>query len=553
MNLSLIEYEPRQVLEAFRRGEFDGLEVIGQADERDFFHRCFEEHLLEKLAACLPTVRKKEEVPRWFILAANLSLKLHQENSFLAFERVVRCGGLLSALPPDLAVKHLDPQSRQWALHCQGFNLKNDYDRATPCDQDTLRKALKDVPAARWLAWFNGAVQQVFQSYGFFDPEGVFIGDGSYLFVPDNPAYEGSAVLWFDEHNHPVHYEKLSPKERQQAHRERCYKWVSLLHLRGRAQVYAGALLLPGKANEVAPFFELVQQFVHTVGKGVIKWLVLDRGFIDGAQLSRCKQQWDIEVVIPMKKKMDIWADTWALAQRQTWQIIPPEPVPVAPIAVGRPERLRRREAQRQKTLAQRKAALPPPPEKECYTQTDYCWIKGFTSWKAATVPIAVVCLRDHYADAHHEDWALMSTTPDAQPTRLVELYRKRSAIEERHRQLKCFYDLSDFRSRSFNAITAQVVMVLLTYTLRQWQLWKFLEESLAGLTPDGLAAQLRLLQQWIVIYWERAYTQLPVVSFTREAIQLEGPAREKALRKLQLLESLLLTAIPNPRPPRPM
>jgi hypothetical protein len=106
MNLAFIEYQPQKVLAAFRQGEFDGLEVIGQADERDFFQRCFQEHLLACLADSMPTARKKEEVPRWFILAANLSLKLHQENSFLAFERVVRCGGLLSALPPDLAAKH---------------------------------------------------------------------------------------------------------------------------------------------------------------------------------------------------------------------------------------------------------------------------------------------------------------------------------------------------------------------------------------------------------------------------------------------------------------
>jgi hypothetical protein len=226
MNLSFIEYQPQKVLAAFRQGEFDGLEVIGQADERDFFQRCFQERLLVRLAASMPTARKKEEVPRWFILAANLSLKLHQENSFLAFERVVRCGGLLAALPPDLAAKHLDAQTRQWALHCQGFNAKNSYDRATPCDQDTLRKALKDVSATAWLEWFNGSVQQVFQADGFFDPEGIFIGDGSYLFVPDNPAYEGSVVMWFDEHNHPVDYEKLSPEQRPGVHRERCYKWI---------------------------------------------------------------------------------------------------------------------------------------------------------------------------------------------------------------------------------------------------------------------------------------------------------------------------------------
>jgi hypothetical protein len=39
------------------------------------------------------------------------------------------------------------------------------------------------------------------------------------------------------------------------------------------------------------------------------------------------------------------------------------------------------------------------------------------------------------------------------------------------------------------------------------------------------------------------------VVSFTREAMQLEGEARQKALRKLDLLEQTLLTPIPNPRP----
>ena len=142
-----------------------------------------------------------------------------------------------------------------------------------------------------------------------------------------------------------------------------------------------------------------------------------------------------------------------------------------------------------------------------------------------------------------------MSPYPEPEPLRLLEYYAKRTAIEERHRQLKCFYDLTKFRSRSFNAVAAQVIMVLLTYTLRQWQLWKFLEERLAQLTPEGLADQLRLLQQWIVIYLGLAYTQLPVVSFAREAILLEGEAREKALRKLDQLETLLLTPIANPRP----
>jgi hypothetical protein len=111
MNLELVEPHPRLVLEAFRRGEFDGLEVLGQADEKAFFELCFREHLLDALAAAMPTARKKEEVPRG--------------------------GGA-------------DGQS------------ENVYDRQTPCDQDMVRKYVRDVPAPQWQDWFNGPVQAVF-------------------------------------------------------------------------------------------------------------------------------------------------------------------------------------------------------------------------------------------------------------------------------------------------------------------------------------------------------------------------------------------------------
>jgi hypothetical protein len=358
-SLNLIEHHPELVLEALRRGEFDQIEIIGEADEKEFFELCFKEKMLEALAKGMPTARKKEEVPRWFILAANLSLKLHLENSFLAFERVVRCGGLLAALPPEIAAKHLNIETKELSLKCQGFNDKNSYDRATPCDHDTLRKYTKDVSAQRWVDWFNESVQQVFQSYGFFDPEGIFVGDGSYLFVPDNPAYEGSVVMWFDEHNHPVDYDTLSEEERKTAHRERCYKLVSLLHLRGDSYVYAGLALVPGNAHECPVLYQLVEQFVKNVGPGVIKLLILDRGFIDGKNLTRCKQEWGIDVLLPMKKRMDIWEDAWALGQRCPWQrLVEVAPAPKVPPS-HRPERIAKRELKRQETVAANKAKLP--------------------------------------------------------------------------------------------------------------------------------------------------------------------------------------------------
>ena len=83
MDLELVEPHPQRVLAAFRQGDFDGLEILGQADEKAFFELCFRDKLLEALAESMPTARKKEEVPRWFVLAATLSLKLHGEHAFL--------------------------------------------------------------------------------------------------------------------------------------------------------------------------------------------------------------------------------------------------------------------------------------------------------------------------------------------------------------------------------------------------------------------------------------------------------------------------------------
>jgi hypothetical protein len=548
MSLELIEPHPRRVLEAFREGDFDGIEIIGRADEKAFFELCFREKLLDALAAEMPTERDKEEVPRWFILTANLSLRLHGRHAFHARPQVVRCGGLLSALPKEIASKHLDPKTGRVLIHCTGFNAKNSYDRQTPCDQDTLRKYVKDVPAAKWQAWFNGPVQEVFQSYGFFDPEGVFIGDGSYLFVPDNPAYEDSVVMWFDEHNHPVEYEKLTAAERQKAHRERCYKLVNLLHLRGAACVYAGLAVVPGNAHEGPILYQLVEQFVQRVGLGVMQKLILDRGFIDGPRIAYCKTVLGVDVLIPLKKKMDVWIDAWRLAEQGVWQPQVESTPPPAP-TFKRPLVIEKREATRQRTLAERRAPAPAPDPASVITRRELCPIKGF-QWGEARVPLHVVALRETYADGHQDRWALLTTEDFADPQQPPRDYARRTRVEEGYRQFKCFYDLTDFHSRRFNAVMAQVLFVLLSYTLRQWQLWTAAQEALAGRHPAHILDQLGGHDPYVVIYHQHAYAQLPLVSFTREVLELEGVARRKALAQIQRLEKGFLTPLQNLPPP---
>jgi hypothetical protein len=380
------------VLEAFRRGEFDQLEIIGQADEKEFFELCFKEKILDALAEAMPTDRKKEEVPRWFVLAANLSLKLHLENSFYAFERVVRCGGLLWALPAEIASKHLNPQTQQILLEC--------------------------------------------------------------------------------------------------------------------------------------------------------------RGFVDGKNITRCKQEWGIDVLLPMKRKMDIWKDAWALGNRCPWQEVAAPTPPPKPAPSHRPEEIVRRECKRQKTLAAQKAKEPPLDPAKVVVRTQMCPMKGFASWSECGVPLNVLLVRETYADGHQDQWALMDTADWVDPRHPMEQYGLRPKIEERHRILKCFHDLSDFCSRCFNVIVAQVVFILLSYTLRQWQLWKFRQQELAGKTPGFLSRQLNLHSEHVVIYHQNAYTRMPLVTFSRELLEMPAEARAKALIKVRQLEQSFLTPLENLRAP---
>ena len=101
---------------------------------------------------------------------------------------------------------------------------------------------------------------------------------------------------------------------------------------------------------------------------------------------------------------------------------------------------------------------------------------------------------------------------------------------------------MSEFHSRSLNVIAAQIVFILLSYTLRQWQLWRLEAEELSNHSPQSIHRRLNVRKQYIVIYLARSYAQIPLLQFTREVLQLEGEARQKALAKVRLLERSLLS-----------
>jgi hypothetical protein len=408
MDLVIFEENKPFVLQALGNGDFDYIESASEVFETEFFRFIKAKTILGKLAESYPTPRKKEEVPLWFYVSSNLSMRLHGVHSFNAFPMVVRSGGMLNAFGPKAGQKVIHPDTGDGTLTCEGFNKKNLYDREVPCDQDFLRKMSKDTDADALLSWFCNQAQRTFRSSRAFDKKGIFIGDASYLFVPDNPNYEGSVRLLFDQHNHPLslqEYEKMTDDQKTRCQWRRCYKMVTLLHTNRKLDffLFAAVKVVPGKDNECPVLYELVKQLVEAVGKGVMKRLILDRGFLDGKAISTCKKEYGIDVLIPARRNMDIYEDAMALFQlpETDWVSLKEPEVEVKEPARPRLKVIAKREKKRQEKLKELKQEKPPLPPEEILVKREAAAIGEFRTWSSCTVPLSVVANREQYAGSH--------------------------------------------------------------------------------------------------------------------------------------------------------
>lgn len=552
----LFERNDALVIEAFRRGEFDYLEGVGEVSEADFFRAITKKKVLEKLSATYPSPCQKHDVPLWVYIASDISMRFHGVHQFNAFPYVVRSGGMINAFGPAMGHKATHPDTGDVSLSCLGFNNKNDYDRQTPCDQDYLRKMARRTDAELLMSWFNRDVTGIFKQHHAFDPCGIFIGDATYLFVPDNDNYEGSSRMLFDEHNHPADSKTLTPKERGRCVWRRCYKLVSLIHTNrsGDFFLYAALDVVSGKDHESPLLYRLVEQFVGFHGKGIIKKLILDRGFLDGPAIGRCKQQWEINVLIPARKNMDIYQDVVGLANGGMLDFkpyVPPTPH-CKPVPLHRPERIRKREEARQRTFARRKAeaAADIKTSLPALIRSEVAVVKGVKTFTSCPVPLDVIVNKEVDADGRVDYWVLLSTAPVSDPMLGRQDYALRTAIEERHRQLKCFSDLEAFSSRSFNLIVNQVVFVLLTYSLLQWYLLKIGRKELNPKTRTRILELLQPTTTVILIYYKNYVACLSPLEHQELALTLGEQARKKILAKTRRLRRGLVNQLSRPRSP---
>jgi len=567
VDFAAFEHDPQFVIEALRRGEIDYLENLSEAAEADFFRHLIGREVLDRLAETYPTPRKKEEVPVWLYIASQISLKLH-DASYHALPYVLRSGGLIAALGPEVGRKAVHPDTQDVTLACEGFNDKNTHDRQTPCDQDFLRKFARDTSAARLHDWFNREVPRLLRSLKLFDSEGLFLGDASYLFVPDNEKYEDSVKLLFDEHNHPVDPKEVDLRDQRYQWR-RCYKLVSLIHVNRDLNLFltVAARVVPGNKHECPILYELVDGFVKAVSRGWMKVLIIDRGLIDGANMARLKISYQIDTVVPLKKNMNAYQDMLGLTRLKDFEWKPfalaPYSAPGAavPPQIDRPKHptIIKRELKRQQTLAAKKGLPPPqslpqptpqpsPPPPQPRTLLGIA--RGVTSWTECTVPLTVVASREIDTDGEVHDWVLATTSSTFSAAHTRSTYALRTAIEERHRQYKCFWDVARMPSCKFSMVLTQVLFVLLAYTLMQAHLFLRHRQKMNSRTRDRLLQILNPTLEVVAVYYQQRFCLLSLPEFAVILLELEEAARAKLLPKMKQIKRDVYQLLQNARPP---
>ena len=529
------------IIEQFHNGHPDYIEVVQEVAQRDFFRFAASTLLLERLAASYPWPREKEEVPRWFHIAADMAMRLHANHAFHGFPWVVSTGGLLSAFGPGLGTRRIDKDTGRLRVECQGFNGKNAYPRQTPCDPDFLRKIANDTPSGKLMCWFNEAVQRIFRSHRFFDKAGIFIGDGSYIFVPDNENYTGSVKLLFDEHNHPVgakSQETMSAAELKKCRWRRCYKMASLLHANpdGDFFLYAGMRIVPGNDHECPVLWEMVEQFVSVMGKGVIKELILDRGFLDGAAIARARTEHQIDVTIGVRRNMNVLEDALGLVNQPDVRSEshtrtpddPPVPFTRHYSDAPRPERIEQREAARQRTLARERATGERAPVKEP-ERILATRIKELTSWSSCAAPLDLVLCRDARHDTLDDAWGILSTAVrETQATPAVKRYHLRVLIEERHRHLKCFWNLAGFSSPCFDLVVNQIIFTALTCSLLQQQILRQARKALNKATKSRMIEELTPVRDHVIVHTDGYYAAFHNLEYTAMVLDVPEASRQK-------------------------
>ncbi len=489
--------DKKKLSRLLKQGQQDLVEMSRWSSADDFMHFVLEQRFLELADKTYPSPRRKTEVPVWFLICAQLVLRLYSQKAYNDLTTFLKAGTILSRVGYNVG-KPI------------GFNGKNKRTRTIPCDQDTVRKFFKDSDPLEMRRWFCQDLQSWFLKQSAIDTEGIFIADQTHIVVPDNDNYQDAVRMPVDEHGQLYKGTKEQIKNYKW---HPCYTLSALLNLKrdGRSFHYSGYEFGPGNEDEFPQATQMLERFVGTCGKGVIKLLILDRGYISADFVNLCKGSYQLDVLHPLKTNMSQYQDAIELAKQPetTWDM-------VSDIE---------EENMREKG--------------EKFKISAACTIPDIDLWEKCKYPLFVTVVRTEKGDKWETEetdyFVLCSTRKFSTPSQVCRYYRLRARVEEGFRQIKHSWLLKAFPSPHRSLLEAHVGFILLTYSLLNLYLRRSGQENLVGKFLDTIRKEAMAQDENsdIVAYSKDVFGLFGLKEYTQLVCNLEESARTKLMENL--------------------
>jgi hypothetical protein len=228
------------------------------------------------------------------------------------------------------------------------------------------------------------------------------------------------------------------------------------VHLR----LVVAAKVVPINEHESQHTLALVRQAVSNLGPGVLRVLLMDRGFLDGETLWTLKHEMKIDFVVPAKDGMHVTTDARLLSQRAT-----------DTETIMHEERMGEEQTRHDGTRRWKGqvtvvgvAALG---SYDQYGDADHAKGANRKDFVANLLNAVVVTTWEGKAYAAGEEPVFLTSLPVTRPLAVLDLYDLRSLIENTaFRELKQGWCLESYPKKTAAAVRGHVLLTVLTFTL---------------------------------------------------------------------------------------
>lgn len=507
--LRVFRENTRRVLEALKRGEIDHVDLTAWSFADSFF--AFLVGICDFLpwaASSFPTPRRRHLVPVWMELCCAIHMALAEEPAFSGLAHLLQAGPILTRVKFNIG-------------GCAGgFNYRNTYPRKTAVCPDTVRKYFRSTDPDALLEWFHGPVLAWFRRKRAFAKSRIFALDSTYIVVPDNPNYQNTGRMPLDDHNQPMATEGLSEEEKRRLPWKTCYKLTYLVHLGEepsasgepkRYSIVPAFRLGPGQEDSRKHGREIVETVLRGQKRGWMRWLIVDRGFLDGEWIGELKRKHGTNLVVALRKDMDVYKDVVGLARLKEpelqWETVREVRDPSGAV-----------------TLREQATAF-----------------SEIRSWSQCPVPLYVALMHKSWITEEGEQkedyWALTSPEPFPTAGALRDFYGLRSWIEELNRQFKQPRRLDRFTSPEWSLVLSHVLFTLLTYSLIEFYLKSRDRWELTGSFLRTLQREVSLGMHAVVLYAGDYFGTMEQEEYTKTLLQLRRSARKRMLEGIESRE----------------